>query len=395
MSGADDLFEAHAVVRKRDGIIAGSSGVTAGSAMGSSQHGFSGAQLYFAKATDLSGHTTFSAQASIMQAPLHAAASRVWWEVRDFYYNLGFSIKSFLARYLRKRSTVARMHDIHEFFELDPSLSFAKSRKQALACGDVGEAHLFSHHDTEIMASTPWMFSFLLMHARCRVPAIKLAAEDLFKNFASLAKGPVPVLVAGGEALPPCLDKKLGEDLCPHMQSINAKMQQCYGMHWRQSRHVEFIWKARISACPALDVLVFQTYWQLADMVDATVIQRGATGSSDGMPVLMAGVRARRMTKHWMTQPHISVACDVRQHRVYSASAVPRVPDSSRREGLGMCNHHALISEKMAPASHIALAVDAVSTPSETLNTAVALPLDGGFCFWMPVQVTMGKHDFH
>ena len=350
--------------------------------------GFPGAKPAFITDFDASGKPTFHIEAAVMSKPITVGGPLVWWEVRQLYFDLGWhGASADLARYLRSKGFKKRMDDMLEFFEVPPNARYQPSRKMmenSNMCVDV----LHRDHDTEIMAATAWVVCFLLV---TRTSGVKSAQEKGHAHLIAFGKDlkrSVPVLDVGGEALPPCDNPRDATLECHHVKRALKKQETRHGEHWRRYRALDLLWEEGRGKCFALDTLLFQVFWQFVDMLDMMAENGELRKTSEGAPVLKSSTRARRLTKHWATQPGIGITRAVSGAPLTFSAAAPRHSRAAVIEAPIVGKYHAAASAALECSSHVALSPDCLAAPSETLNTAVCLPLDGFKHFWLPLQVT-------
>ena len=385
---AQDLFAPVEVVRKRQAGCGAP--IPSGGCEGTTNDlGFASARQSYALTYTTSGKAQFVAEASTLPSPLVPEGPVVFWQVRDFYYRLGFDVRSKdLATWLRTPSAAKRTGELAVFFDMDWSTHLRPSRKQAQFSGVADEAKLMKEHDTEIMGSSAYIMILLLAQRGSMKKVVQANGHDMFTRFCSSAGVAIPVMVEGGEALPRCLAPRLcSEDCaqCVHMHKACQTLEKRFGLRWRETQHAEFLWTTRIGACRALDGLVYQVFWQTAQILESFAQQGCLRTSAEGVPVLRGAARTRRMTKVWLASPGFGVTTNAAGQQVLSASA-PRTNDAIRLEGLRLSVVHATMAQKVERASHVALSPDCLSAPGETLNTLICLPLDDGVCGWLPVQ---------
>ena len=94
------------------------------------------------------------------------------------------------------------------------------------------------------------------------------------------------------------------------------------------------------------------------------------------------------MTKLWQTDSRLCTKkTDVGD---VVAENLPRAPDAHRKEALELAAAHSATIDAVGPSSHIALAVDCLSTPYELATFAVCLPRANGVTAWLPPKDSGG-----
>jgi hypothetical protein len=97
-------------------------------------HGFASASQYTGIWKDVGGRHLLDAHASVLDTPLHPDGPLVFWELRGFFYALGFSEKSGdTARWFRQKANKKQIAKMSELFHVDHEMHFRHSRKQMAA----------------------------------------------------------------------------------------------------------------------------------------------------------------------------------------------------------------------------------------------------------------------
>ncbi len=183
---------------------------------------------------DVDGTALFSAKASILESPLTEQGPRVWWELREFFYRLPWSVKSDdLSRWLRRRANAAKLASICSLFEVEPAATFRESRQQAARRpGGLDDERASRQHDVEIMGSTAWVLAWLLCLRTSNRRPLSHEARRQLRFSAGLSTTALPVLLSGGEDLPPCRTSSASTE-CAHKTRARRLMQQQFGEAWQ------------------------------------------------------------------------------------------------------------------------------------------------------------------
>lgn len=349
--------------------------------------GFGGAKTAFSVPIDARGRAQLCLQCALLSEPLHSPDGPVlFWEGRQFFYRLGYAKKLLFHKWLGVKGNRLSIDRLLDWFDVDKESNFRPSRKQMFSqLSALDLETLTKMHDVEIMASTAWCLVFLYLLIDSSAKVIRINAFDMLRQFCALGDKPVPVLEAGGENLPECLTPHDEHGNCIHMSSLYAQLTQKFGPQWRKAHTAEFLFFAPRGECAALDLLIYQVFWQITVLIEDTT-PGYLPPTCEGMPVLAGSSRSRRLTKHWTQHPTFGLKTTGTKDRVFSESVSRDTHSAVRHERHAQCQYHGDLAQHVATASHVCIAPDGVSAPGDTANIAVTLPLVG-VSGWLPLQV--------
>jgi hypothetical protein len=365
-------------------------------------HGFYAAKHYWAVAKKADGSSEFSASASLLASPIDDGGPVVWWEVRYFYYALGFSpLGDDLSSWLRRKSNMDRLHQLFDSFGVDPALHFRASKKQILAKMPDMTADELVWHDVEAMGSSAYIVAFLLCMHGSSLSVVSTSAKRILTSLCNVCSAvSCNTLEHLCGDLPRCHTTNADNSMCSHCKLLVARVAKAYGDTWPETRAVELLIESRRSVfqskCAVIDEWISHVLVCIVDAIDAHVQNGALQNSALGLPLCRGVSKLRRMTKHWLTSPGLGV--DRSASSAVLVKKTARDKSSLHAEGLQLGRCTAWLGSAVSGAKQIAVSMDASDCSREIMSFAAAMPNahepDKTITGWMPVKVRY-RSDFN
>ena len=147
--------------------------------------GFAGCNVAYVVKDSLHGVNLFSPVFALLHVPLCEDGPQAFFELRDFYYSLGFSKSSDdLSAWLRRKRNKAKYSKLLEELDLHETSRLRPSQKMALARDpNISSEKLAVEHRVEVMASPHFVVAFFLIMALV-VSNPSFGDKAWFKGFA-------------------------------------------------------------------------------------------------------------------------------------------------------------------------------------------------------------------
>ena len=346
-------------------------------------HGFVAAERWYINHRYATGDTQLAVV--LMVADLGDGLPKVWWQLRDIFYRLGYSHNAEMHRWLKQSRQ--KMSAVLDEFDV-PESHLRQSTKQYMArsrgvgvelCHNVIQRE---HHD-EVMVSSAYMLAFLLHNTMCRKKEVSAAALEMLRGLLTLL-GEVPVVLNGGEDLPRCAVR--AGAACRHEKALEAHMTRLFGEGWRASNAADMLVHLRShSSCVSHVRWRYQTFWQGVELLDLLLGSGLVSNDPAGMPVLAGTSKCRRLSAALQAGSRLGVEKDSRGVRRLAKGA-KRTTSVYLAERLLMAKyvyHNAAMLEKQ---NQLSICVDCSSVSGhELLTTAVAAPA-AKQNMWLPPQ---------